>query len=108
MAGKFELKKSDSGKFMFYLKAGNGKVILTSELYRTSRRPRRYRIGQTARRRRCQFRAQNLNPGPTLLRAERRPTPKSSAAVKCTPPLRLEKTELLPSKNMHLTPPWLI
>jgi uncharacterized protein len=34
MAGKFELKKSDSGKFMFNLKAGNGKVILTSQLYR--------------------------------------------------------------------------
>jgi uncharacterized protein len=35
MAGKFELKKNDSGKFMFNLKAGNGKVILTSQLYRT-------------------------------------------------------------------------
>ena len=35
MAGKFELKKSDSGKFMFNLKAGNGKVIMTSQLYRT-------------------------------------------------------------------------
>ena len=35
MAGKFELKKSDSGKFMFNLKAGNGKVILTSQMYRT-------------------------------------------------------------------------
>jgi uncharacterized protein len=34
MAGKFELKKSDSGKFMFNLKAGNGKVILTSQMYR--------------------------------------------------------------------------
>ena len=34
MAGKFELKKNDSGKFMFNLKAGNGKVILTSQLYR--------------------------------------------------------------------------
>ncbi|QOV91082.1 YegP family protein [Humisphaera borealis] len=33
MAGKFELKKSPSGKFMFNLKAGNGQVILTSELY---------------------------------------------------------------------------
>ena len=33
MAGKFELKKSKSGKFMFNLKAGNGQVILTSELY---------------------------------------------------------------------------
>lgn len=34
MAGKFELKKTDGGKFMFNLKAGNGKVILTSQLYR--------------------------------------------------------------------------
>jgi uncharacterized protein YegP (UPF0339 family) len=33
MAGKFELKKSNSGKFMFNLKAGNGQIILTSELY---------------------------------------------------------------------------
>jgi uncharacterized protein YegP (UPF0339 family) len=33
MAGKFELKKSKSGKFMFNLKAGNGQVILSSELY---------------------------------------------------------------------------
>ena len=35
MAGKFELKKNDDGKFKFNLKAGNGKVILTSQLYRT-------------------------------------------------------------------------
>ncbi len=35
MAGKFEIKKNDSGKFMFNLKAVNGKVILTSQLYRT-------------------------------------------------------------------------
>jgi uncharacterized protein len=34
MAGKFELKKNDSGKFMFNLKASNGRVILTSQLYR--------------------------------------------------------------------------
>lgn len=34
MAGKFELKKSNSGKFVFNLKAGNGKVILTSQTYR--------------------------------------------------------------------------
>ncbi len=33
MAGKFELKKTDSGKFMFNLKAGNGQVILSSQLY---------------------------------------------------------------------------
>jgi len=34
MAGKFELKKSKSGQFMFNLKAGNNQIILTSELYR--------------------------------------------------------------------------
>jgi len=33
MAGKFELKKSKSGQFMFNLKASNGQIILTSELY---------------------------------------------------------------------------
>lgn len=33
MAGKFELKRSPGGKFMFNLKAANGEVILTSELY---------------------------------------------------------------------------
>ncbi|MBM68698.1 MAG: hypothetical protein CME43_04400 [Haliea sp.] len=33
MAGKYDLKKSPSGKFMFNLKAGNGQIILTSELY---------------------------------------------------------------------------
>ena len=33
MAGKFELKKTASGKFMFNLKAGNGQVILTSQQY---------------------------------------------------------------------------
>ncbi|MCB0636916.1 MAG: YegP family protein [Lewinella sp.] len=33
MAGKFDLKKSPSGKYMFNLKAGNNQVILTSELY---------------------------------------------------------------------------
>ncbi len=35
MAGKFELKKNEGGKFMFNLKAGNGRVILTSQLYRS-------------------------------------------------------------------------
>ena len=35
MAGKFELKKSPSGKFMFNLKAGNGQIILTSQMYAT-------------------------------------------------------------------------
>jgi len=34
MAGKFELKAASGGsKFMFNLKAGNGEVILTSEMY---------------------------------------------------------------------------
>jgi uncharacterized protein YegP (UPF0339 family) len=33
MAGKFELKKSKSGQFMFNLKAANYQIILTSELY---------------------------------------------------------------------------
>ena len=33
MAGKFEIKKSKSGQFMFNLKAANGQIILTSQLY---------------------------------------------------------------------------
>ncbi len=33
MAGKFELKKSDSGQFMFNLRAANNQIVLTSELY---------------------------------------------------------------------------
>jgi uncharacterized protein YegP (UPF0339 family) len=33
MAGKFDLKKSPNGKYVFNLKAGNGQVILTSQLY---------------------------------------------------------------------------
>jgi uncharacterized protein YegP (UPF0339 family) len=33
MAGKFELKKTNSGKFVFNLKASNGRVILTSQTY---------------------------------------------------------------------------
>ena len=33
MAGKFEIKKSDNGKFLFLLKAGNGQVIVTSQMY---------------------------------------------------------------------------
>lgn len=33
MAGKFELKQSDNGKFHFNLKAGNGQIILSSEMY---------------------------------------------------------------------------
>ena len=35
MPGKFELKKSKGGKFMFNLKAANGQVILTSQSYKT-------------------------------------------------------------------------
>ena len=34
MAAKFELNKAKDGQFMFNLKAANGQVILTSELYR--------------------------------------------------------------------------
>lgn len=34
MAGKFELKTAKDGQFIFNLKAANGQVILTSELYR--------------------------------------------------------------------------
>ena len=37
MAAKFELKKGKSGKYSFNLKAGNGKVILTSETYESER-----------------------------------------------------------------------
>ena len=33
MAGRFDLKKSKSGKFMFNLCAGNGQIILTSQQY---------------------------------------------------------------------------
>lgn len=35
MAGKFELKSTSNGGFMFNLKASNGQVILTSEIYTT-------------------------------------------------------------------------
>lgn len=34
MAGKFVLKKTGKGKFVFNLRAANGLVILTSEAYR--------------------------------------------------------------------------
>ncbi len=34
MPGKFELKASTNGQFMFNLKATNGQVILTSEQYK--------------------------------------------------------------------------
>ncbi len=33
MAGKYELKKGKNDQFHFNLKAGNGQVILTSEMY---------------------------------------------------------------------------
>ena len=33
MPGKFELKTSANGKFHFNLKAGNGQIILSSEMY---------------------------------------------------------------------------
>ncbi len=35
MAGKYEISKSKNGKFLFNLKAGNGQVILTSQMYDT-------------------------------------------------------------------------
>lgn len=35
MAGKFELKKSKSEQYFFNLLAGNGKIILVSEMYET-------------------------------------------------------------------------
>ena len=35
MAGWFELSNSSDGQFRFVLKAGNGEVILTSELYKS-------------------------------------------------------------------------
>lgn len=35
MAGKFELKTAKSGQFHFNLKAGNGEVIATSEMYQS-------------------------------------------------------------------------
>lgn len=33
MAGKFEIKKAKNGQFHFNLKAGNGQIILSSEMY---------------------------------------------------------------------------
>ncbi len=33
MAGSFELKKAANGKFHFNLKAGNGEIILQSQMY---------------------------------------------------------------------------
>src|SRR5262245_49549244 len=37
MAAKFELKASKGGKFIFNLKATNGQVILSSEIYETKK-----------------------------------------------------------------------
>ena|SRR5436305_7972875 len=37
MSGKFELKKSSDGQYLFHLKAANGEVILASELYTEKR-----------------------------------------------------------------------
>lgn len=34
MSGKFELKKAKDGQFHFNLLAGNGQIILTSEMYK--------------------------------------------------------------------------
>ena len=36
MAGKFELKQAQNGKFYFNLKASNGQIILSSEMYESS------------------------------------------------------------------------
>jgi uncharacterized protein len=35
MSGKYEIKKAKDGQFKFALKAGNGEIILDSELYTT-------------------------------------------------------------------------
>ncbi|PON18600.1 hypothetical protein C2W62_07070 [Candidatus Entotheonella serta] len=35
MAGKFEIKRAKDGQFYFNLKARNGEIILTSEMYTT-------------------------------------------------------------------------
>ena len=35
MSGKFEVSTAANGKFMFNLKAGNGQIILTSQMYET-------------------------------------------------------------------------
>lgn len=34
MAGKFEIKKASNGEFYFHLLAGNGQIILSSEMYK--------------------------------------------------------------------------
>ena len=33
MSGMFEIKKAKDGEFFFHLKAGNGQIILASEMY---------------------------------------------------------------------------
>ena len=33
MSAKFEIKKAKDGQFYFHLKAGNGEIILSSEMY---------------------------------------------------------------------------
>ena len=38
MAGKFEIKKAKSGQYHFNLKAGNGQIILSSEMYQEKAR----------------------------------------------------------------------
>ena len=35
MAAKFEIKMTANGQYMFNLEAGNGEVILTSEMYKS-------------------------------------------------------------------------
>jgi uncharacterized protein YegP (UPF0339 family) len=37
MPGKFELKTAKNGKFFFNLKATNGQIILSSEMYETKK-----------------------------------------------------------------------
>jgi uncharacterized protein YegP (UPF0339 family) len=34
MAGTFEIKKAKDGEFYFHLRAGNGQIILASEMYK--------------------------------------------------------------------------
>ena len=34
MSGKYEIKKAKGGKVFFNLKAGNGQIILTSQMYK--------------------------------------------------------------------------
>jgi uncharacterized protein YegP (UPF0339 family) len=34
MTGKFELKRAKDGQFFWHLKAGNGEIVLSSEMYK--------------------------------------------------------------------------